>query len=493
MSAAADEPPAKRARKARVFFLGGADAEEAADAAAAGAAGGAGSQVVPKSPAVTKQLGSTQSEALRKLVEEAEQTRSAGAWTDEEVAALAAGIFKEVPQRSAPSAQLVRTWLKNHVAKPTAKPRTNAAQRKLLVAAVETGEFTSNDLDARLRPLLAQVKAAGTKVLKEADVRRKLRELEGARNAKLAAEAAAAAAAARPPAEQAAPLIDQAKKVAEAVMGALLTCCVPALALADALRRDARKRRRKLVAEVERLDAARLADEGFSDGDSSSGDESDSDDEAGAEQGQSRAILRREKRARQLEAAARVLLQKVKLTSAEYSRVLDEVNTNDDEAALEALRVVAQPAADTLSDCTDVLAALEAAASERRTAEQKAQASARARAPRTRRSKYTKPATAAETAQFVCKAELRTAGKDKLLAEWAGCDVIRFIMKPGELRGTITPTLAWGKPTDAELQPVVAAMEAMLAACRARLAAEAAAGGGAAPERRVDEESEQDD
>ena len=84
--------------------------------------------------------------------------------------------------------------------------------------------------------------------------------------------------------------------------------------------------------------------------------------------------------------------------------------------------------------------------------------------------------------------QTRAAVKDQQLAEWGLCDVVRFVQKQGDPRGTINAVLAGGEvePTDAERKPVADAIEAMLVAVRARIASGRAAG----PMRLVDPESQ---
>ncbi len=195
-------------------------------------------------------------------------------------------------------------------------------------------------------------------------------------------------------------------------------------------------------------------------------------------------------RIRALEARVRAVCHSAHVARALYARLLAQASTDESDEAVAELQVVAQTVTQTLSAATDLVTALDAAAAARRAAEAKEQACARARRPRgPRRSKNQKP-SAEERPHWVTVTQTRAAVKDQQLAEWGLCDVVRFVQKQGDPRGTINAVLAGGEvePTDAELKPVADAIEAMLVAVRARIAS----GGAAGPMRLVDPESEPD-
>jgi len=252
--------------------------------------------------------------------------------------------------------------------------------------------------------------------------------------------------------------------------------------------------------ELERHQAALLdagaADDSEADDDGSGEDEDGDGGSDGGEGGDGgggrvgRGAAKRAALARELKARTRVVCDSAQVARALYARLLSQAATEGNDEALAALQVVAVTVTHTLSSASDLVAALDAAAAARREAEAKEQAVARAKRPRgPRRSKNTKP-SAQERPHWVSVTQTRAAVLDQRLAEWGFCDVVRFVMKPGEQRGSVNAALAGGEavPTNAELKPVTDAIEAMLAAVRARIASGAAAG----PSRPVDPESEPD-
>jgi hypothetical protein len=73
------------------------------------------------------------------------------------------------------------------------------------------------------------------------------------------------------------------------------------------------------------------------------------------------------------------------------------------------------------------------------------------------------------------------------LAAWAGCCTVYFQCNPDDPKGAIHPAMPDGvEPTDAELAPVVAVIEKMLADVKARVLA----GRAAAPPQSSDDEGD---